>query len=216
MTSKGSQLIKTVFNTDNKVMRVCERIFDFVCLNLIFLLSCLPLLTIGAAKIALYTVLEEMRNQQHVTVIKSYVDSFKSSLKLGLILFSFEILYFGIIILDLWFIYRQTTLPFLVMKIICLGLLFLGLLFSQIIYPLAKQHRGDIISLFKMTLLQISFNMLRSFLLLAILLVVFLLYLSTSVTLVFGTFYLIIAGFSNFAYLQIVTIEKMKTPQIVE
>lgn len=95
-------------------------------------------------------------------------------------------------------------------------LLFLGLLFSQIIYPLAKQHRGDISSLFKMTLLQISFNMLRSFLLLAILLVVFLLYLSTSVTLVFGTFYLIIAGFSNFAYLQIVTIEKMKTPQIVE
>lgn len=49
MSSKGAGLIKTVFNTDNVVMRISEKILDLVTVNLLFVLSCLPVLTIGIA-----------------------------------------------------------------------------------------------------------------------------------------------------------------------
>ena len=41
MSSKGAGLIKTVFNTDNVVMRISEKVLDLVTVNLLFVLSCL-------------------------------------------------------------------------------------------------------------------------------------------------------------------------------
>ena len=49
MENKSSQLVKSIFNTDNLFMRICEKILDLVTVNLLFLLSCLPLVTIGIA-----------------------------------------------------------------------------------------------------------------------------------------------------------------------
>ena len=38
MSSKGAGLIKTVFNTDNVVMRISEKVLDLVTVNLLFVL----------------------------------------------------------------------------------------------------------------------------------------------------------------------------------
>ena len=54
MSQRETGLIKTVFNTDNLVMRISEKIADLVTVNLLFVLSCLPIVTIGIAKISLY------------------------------------------------------------------------------------------------------------------------------------------------------------------
>ena len=54
MSSKGAGLIKTVFNTDNVVMRISEKVLDLVTVNLLFVLSCLPVLTIGLVCIRPY------------------------------------------------------------------------------------------------------------------------------------------------------------------
>ena len=51
MSSRGAGLIKFVFNTDNVVMRISEKVLDLVTVNLLFVLSCLPVLTIGIAKL---------------------------------------------------------------------------------------------------------------------------------------------------------------------
>lgn len=66
MSSKGAGLIKTVFNTDNVVMRISEKILDLVTVNLLFVLSCLPVLTIGIAKISLYQTLFAIKHQRRV------------------------------------------------------------------------------------------------------------------------------------------------------
>ena len=71
MSSKGAGLIKTVFNTDNVVMRISEKILDLVTVNLLFVLSCLPVLTIGIAKISLYQTLFAIKHQRRVPVIRS-------------------------------------------------------------------------------------------------------------------------------------------------
>ena len=49
MSDKGTGLIRAIFDTDNFFMQICEKILDLMTVNLLFLLSCLPLVTIGIA-----------------------------------------------------------------------------------------------------------------------------------------------------------------------
>ena len=45
-----------LFNIDNPVMQFLSKMFDLIVLNLIFILSCIPIITIGASISALYYV----------------------------------------------------------------------------------------------------------------------------------------------------------------
>ena len=46
----------SIFSPDSRFMRVMSRAADLILLNLCYLLTCLPLFTIGAASAALYAV----------------------------------------------------------------------------------------------------------------------------------------------------------------
>ena len=122
MSSKGAGLIKTVFNTDNVVMRISEKVLDLVTVNLLFVLSCLPVLTIGIAKISLYQTLFAIKHQRRVPVIRSYAKAFRDNWKIGLQLGSLELIVAGICLFDLFLFWGQTSLAFQALKTICLGL----------------------------------------------------------------------------------------------
>ena len=64
MSDKGTGLIRAIFDTDNFFMQICEKILDLMTVNLLFLLSCLPLVTIGIAKISLYQTLFEIKGNR--------------------------------------------------------------------------------------------------------------------------------------------------------
>ena len=71
MSQRETGLIKTVFNTDNLVMRISEKIADLVTVNLLFVLSCLPIVTIGIAKISLYQTVFAIKHQRRLPVIRT-------------------------------------------------------------------------------------------------------------------------------------------------
>src|SRR3712207_2076103 len=91
MENNVRRLIKSLFNVDSRFMRIAERIYDLVILNLLFLLTCLPIVTIGCAKLSLYHVLLEMKQQQHLPIISLYFGVLKKHWKNGLILGSIEL-----------------------------------------------------------------------------------------------------------------------------
>ena len=83
MEKRGSQLIRSLFDTDNFFMRVCEKILDLVTVNLIFLLTCLPIVTIGIAKVSLYQTLFEIKGARRVKVTAVNIQAFRKSWKVG-------------------------------------------------------------------------------------------------------------------------------------
>lgn len=101
MENKSSQLVKSIFNTDNLFMRICEKILDLVTVNLLFLLSCLPFVTIGIAKISLYETLFEIKGARRVKVTAMYMQAFRKNWKVGLKLGLLELLLVGISLFDL-------------------------------------------------------------------------------------------------------------------
>lgn len=209
MAHKGSRLIKAAFDTDNFLMRFSEKVLDIVTANLLFVVSCLPIVTIGVAKISLYQTIFEVKNSRRVPVFKTYMRAFKQNLKLGLQLGLLELGIFLISVVDLSLFWGQTGLGFQLIKAICLGILIFLTLVMLASYPIAARYDLTWKEVLQKGLLLVSFNFVWFFLMLAIiLLIIMLLYLS-GFTLVLGGSAFILFGFGLLAFIQAGLMEKL-------
>lgn len=209
MAHKGSGLIKAAFDTDNFLMRFCEKVLDIVTVNLLFVVSCLPIVTIGVAKISLYQTIFEVKTSRRVPVFKTYMRAFKQNLKLGLQLGLLELGIFLISVVDLSLFWGQTGLGFQLIKAICLGILIFLTLVMLASYPIAARYDLTWKEVLQKGLLLVSFNFVWFFLMLAIiLLIIMILYLS-GFTLVLGGSAFLLFGFGLLAFCQAGLMEKL-------
>ena len=70
-----------MFSPDSKFMTVVSRFADLLLLNLVFLLTCLPVFTIGAAVTALYTMCFRLMREEYSRLLRSYFSAFKSNFR---------------------------------------------------------------------------------------------------------------------------------------
>jgi len=203
MAQKGVSLIKAAFDTDNFLMRFSEKVLDIVTVNLLFVVSCLPIVTIGVAKISLYETMFEIKRSRRVPVFRTYLRAFKQNLKLGFQLGLLELGIVSLSLLDLYLFWGQTALPFQIVKAICLGILIFLTLVMLASYPIAGKE------VLQKGLILASFNFPWFFLMLAILfLIVMILYLS-AFTLLLGGSAFILFGFGLLVFLQVGLMEKI-------
>lgn len=94
----------SIFNIDGPLMRTLTRIADLAVLNIIWLITCIPVITIGAADIAMYTVLIRMKEQREGNVLKQYLSAFKENFKPGLIIELILVVLAGILALEYFFV----------------------------------------------------------------------------------------------------------------
>lgn len=70
-----------MFSPDSKIMQILGRITDLIVLNLLFLLTCLPVFTVGAATTALYTMCFRLMREEYSGMTKSYFRAFHANFK---------------------------------------------------------------------------------------------------------------------------------------
>ena len=209
MAHKGSGLIKAAFDTDNFLMRFCEKVLDIVTVNLLFVVSCLPIVTIGVAKISLYQTIFEVKSSRRVPVFKTYMRAFRQNLKLGLQLGLLELGIFLISVVDLSLFWGQTSLGFQLIKAICLGILIFLTLVMLASYPIAARYELTWKEVLQKGLLLVSFNFVWFFLMLAIILLIMMLLYLSGFTLVLGGSAFLLFGFGLLAFCQAGLMEKL-------
>ena len=209
MAHKGSGLIKAAFDTDNFLMRFCEKVLDIVTVNLLFVVSCLPIVTIGVAKISLYQTIFEVKRSRRIPVFKIYIRAFKQNLKLGFQLGLLELGIFLISVVDLSLFWGQTSLGFQLTKAICLGILIFLTLVMLASYPIAARYDLTWKEVLQKGLLLVSFNFVWFFLMLAIILLIMMLLYLTGFTLVLGGSAFLLFGFGLLAFCQAGLMEKL-------
>ena len=209
MAHKGSGLIKAAFDTDNFLMRFCEKVLDIVTVNLLFVVSCLPIVTIGVAKISLYQTIFEVKSSRRVPVFKTYMRAFKQNLKLGLQLGLLELGIFLISVVDLSLFWGQTGLGFQLIKAICLGILIFLTLVMVASYPIAARYDLTWKEVLQKGLLLVSCNFVWFFLMLAIILLIMMLLYLSGFTLVLGGSAFLLFGFGLLAFCQAGLMEKL-------
>lgn len=75
-----------LFDMDNGFFRFMGKVFDIILLNVITLIMCIPIVTIGPAITALYYVTLKIVRDEEGYVIKGFFKSFKQNFKQGFIL----------------------------------------------------------------------------------------------------------------------------------
>lgn len=64
--------MQKLFDMDNKFMSILGKTGDMILLNLLFLVTCIPFFTIGAALTALYDVSLRMAKNEEAYIIRSF------------------------------------------------------------------------------------------------------------------------------------------------
>lgn len=207
MENRSSQLVKSIFNTDNLFMRICEKILDLVTVNLLFLLSCLPFVTIGIAKISLYETLFEIKGARRVKVTAMYMQAFRKNWKVGLKLGLLELLLVGISLFDLVLFWRQETMLFQMLKATCIGVIIFTSLLFLCIYPLAAKFEMTIKDLLQTGLIMVSLHFPWFFLMIALLAVIVFFLSSSGFVLLLGFTLFVLVGFAALGFLQLPIME---------
>ena len=207
MENKSSQLVKSIFNTDNLFMRICEKILDLVTVNLLFLLSCLPLVTIGIAKISLYETLFEIKGARRVKVTAMYMQAFRKNWKVGFKLGLLELLLVGISLFDLVLFWKQETMLFQMLKATCIGVIIFTSLLFLCIYPLAAKFEMTVKDLLQTGLIMVSLHFPWFFLMIALLAVIVFFLSSSGFVLLLGFTLFVLIGFAALGFLQLPIME---------
>lgn len=141
------------FDPDSKIMQIVSRFTDIVVLNVVFLLTCLPIFTIGAANTALYDVVFRMDTEREGKMLASYFRAFKENFKqatgIWLLLALFGIATY---INMTHFSDLGGTLGYLLFLFAMLVFFVLVLIFSYA-FPLLSQFRNSVMGTLKNALL---------------------------------------------------------------
>ena len=64
---------------DNIIIRVLTRVFDFIVLNVLWVLCSVPIITIGASTTALYSMMLKIVANEEGYIIRGFFEDFKKN-----------------------------------------------------------------------------------------------------------------------------------------
>lgn len=121
-----------LFNPDNPIMQFISKIFDLIVLNLIFIFSCVPVITIGASLTGLYYVSLKILRGDDPYIWQNFWKAFRQNFKQATLLWLLAIAIFIFIAMDFYIINSADTTAFAILRV---GLWIISaLLLSMFIY----------------------------------------------------------------------------------
>lgn len=144
--------MQALFSPDSKFLQAMSRIGDLLVLNLLFLLTCIPVFTIGAAATALYTVCFRFDTDREKGLIRSYFAAFRGNLKQATLLWLLMLLCGGTACFNMFLFYGMSG-PVHYGFVLFAVLLALVLLIGGLAFPLLSQFDNDNRSMLKNALI---------------------------------------------------------------
>lgn len=99
-----------LLSLESPVGRFLARVFDLAILNLLFLLTCIPVFTVGAAVTALYDVLLRLVKDEEGALVKGYFRAFAENFKKATLCFLPMLLVMLVLVWNLyWYVTGYVT-----------------------------------------------------------------------------------------------------------
>lgn len=142
-----------IFNQDNGLMRALSKIFDMCFLSLIYMVFCLPIITIGAASTSMYYVSAKVLRHNRSYVWREFWSSFKTNFKQSTIIWFFTLLIGVILYLNMMLMTTSVNAKykdFLVGAYFALGLIIF--LITMYVFPILSRLDMKISHLLRLSL----------------------------------------------------------------
>ena len=141
------------FSLDSPVMNFLGRVADLVWLNILYIICCIPIVTIGASTSALYYVTMKMVADEEGYITKSFFKSFKENFKQATVIWLIILLAGTIFFMDFRILNAmEGTLDKVVYVLIC-AVAILFLFMTIYIFPLLAKFENTIKNSLKNALL---------------------------------------------------------------
>jgi len=130
--------------SNSPVIAFLNKMTDLILLNILYIICCLPIVTIGAATTAMYYVCIISIRQGDGYVVKRFFSSFRSNFKQATILW-IPMLFIGLVMgFDLLFWYRMGTVFSKVMFILSMVVALFLVMVGMYIFPILSKFEGTV------------------------------------------------------------------------
>ena len=140
-----------LFNMDNAFFRFMGKLFDVVALNIVFIIVCIPLVTIGPAISALYYASVKSIRRDRSYPIKEFFKAFKRDFRQSFIVGLILVLAAVIIYVDIRFVVDFIKNDFTAMRYVYLVIGLVISFISVYIFPLISRFSLKISGLFRLS-----------------------------------------------------------------
>lgn len=137
------------FNMDNKFFTVMGRVADLIILNVIFVICCLPVITIGASLTALHYVTLKMARNEESYIVRSFFKSFKQNFKQATVINIVMLLAGGILFADFSIVKSMEGTMASVLLMLLVAFSFFYMLVFLYVYPVLAKFYNSIKNTFK-------------------------------------------------------------------
>ncbi|MBR6478015.1 MAG: YesL family protein, partial [Lachnospiraceae bacterium] len=140
------------FDADGPLMQWLGKMADLMILNLIALVCCVPIITIGASITALYYMALKIVRNEEVYIVKGFFKSFKQNFRQATVIWLIQIVVMAILAMDYFILYQNPEqAPNLVVQVLFLATILLSLAIFMFIYPVLSKFDNSIPRTFKNT-----------------------------------------------------------------
>ena len=143
-------MFDSLFSLDSPLGRTLSTLTDILILNLLFVLCCLPVITIGASWTALYSVMRKLIRDEDGHIVRGFFAAFRRSFKQSTILWLILAVFGGALIASLMATVRLEMVA--LNRVLLVILLLYGVELSYI-FPLVSQFDAPAMSQLRNALL---------------------------------------------------------------
>ena len=132
------------FNPDNPFFQFMNSLAAFIGLNVVFLITCLPIFTIGPALTALYTVTLKEARKEGGYIFSTYFKAFKENFRQSTAAFLIQLILALIFLFNAHFWGAQNTVPGNALMFVMTALLVVLALTFMYCFPLMARFENSI------------------------------------------------------------------------
>lgn len=126
---------KKFFQADNPYNEFMSKLFDIIWLNILWLIFCIPVVTIGASTSALYYVMLKLVRGEEGGITASFVKFFRNNFRKSLPYTLALLLFFALMFADFYILRGQRSGSWALVYGVCLAILLFGIMVFSYVFP---------------------------------------------------------------------------------
>lgn len=138
-----------LFDMDSPLMNGLNKMADLMILNLLTILCCLPVVTVGASLTAMhYMIIKLIRNEESY-VVKGFFRSFKQNLRQGTIIWLLQLFVIIVLGFDYYLLFFTGTAYPTIFQIVLFVVSVVVLVISMFVYPILSKFDNTVLRTLK-------------------------------------------------------------------
>lgn len=192
--------MREIFNMDGPVFRFLSGVADLLILNIVFLICCIPIVTIGASLTAMAYVVQKMKDDEGY-IVKTFFKSFKQNFKQSTLIWLIMLALGLVMALDLRILHGLGGGMYSVVRgVVYVGILLWLMIFAYV-FPLQARFYNTIRGTFRNAVLLAIGNLPKTLCMVVVMVGPAVATFLTVDTFVYGLLIWILVGFALVAYI---------------